>query len=286
MFQRNYHTPTIFSQFFLIVSGVSFVFSFFKPDLIKELFSVIPWRLYPGYEVWRLLTFPFSSGNLESFILLTLCVGLFLPIVETTIATKRLFLSVILLFITQGLMYTIAFHSNTNNTVLMGADSMSFFAMGMYTFLQPHRPISLWKNMEIKGMFLVVLLATISFLYSGLRSAQSPELFYYCAINSAFGVLFAVITTFTYQKTWRILHFRRHQINPLRNSDELFQHQEEFVSSDGQVREFPITYSSTTVHLSDEEMLDQILDKIYEHGQDSLTPEEKQFLDEYSQRMR
>ncbi|MBX7156716.1 MAG: DUF6576 domain-containing protein [Candidatus Kapaibacterium sp.] len=286
MFQKQYHSATTFSQLFLVVSGISFVLSLFKADTIRSFLSVIPAKVFPGFEVWRLLTFPFSSSSIESFILLTLCVGLFLPIVESHISTRKLIVASIGLFIAQSLLYVVTFQQQTT-PVLAGADSMSFFAMGLYTFLQPHRPISIWKNIEIRGMFVVVLLSGISFLYSGIRSAQSTELFYYCAVNSAFGVLFAVLTTFTVQGNWRFFRFRRDvQIYSIRSSDDLFEHQEELVSSDGQQREVPISYITTSLHLTEEEMLDQILDKIYEHGQDSLSQEEKQFLEDYSQRLR
>lgn len=291
MMKRHYETSPIFSQLFLVVAGVCFTVNLIVRGALQQHLALIPASILNDVEIWRLVTFPFSSPSIESFLLLVVSVGLFAPLLESALGSLRFTVASVMLLLIHGIAHTAIFGITQQQIMLSGADSLSFFTMALYTFVIPYRSIYLWKNVEIRGIHAVLAIVFCSFAVSCWRAQYNTDVFFTGAIASAFGVLFSVITVYVLN----IKIHKSHTINRTDDTDKLWMgisddryEEEELVHTGGdashhQRQQYPLPFQP---ELNDEEVLNLLLDKIYEHGQDSLSEHEKNFLEEYSKKLR
>lgn len=282
-----YTNVPVFSQLFLVAAGMCFILNIFGHSIAYNLFALTPAAITQNFEFWRLLTYPLATTSTESFLLLTISVGLFSSLLELSFSTRRFILSILGLVISQGLLYVVAFGGVSKGVVLSGGDGISFFLMAMYTFVMPNRSIHVWRRIEIRGLFVVMVLALTSFFFSAYRAYHdTSDLFYYGAISSAYGVVFAVLLTSVLHQRLKRVRRLNGRIAPERIDERFVEQEEELVSTFGKSDRGVSKLYYPEAHRDEEELMNQLLDKIFEHGQDSLTPEEKSFLEDYSQRMR
>lgn len=293
--KRIAHNGTLFSQLFMIVAAVAFVLHlFFKgmgTTVLHNSLLLNTATILQQHEFWRILTFPFSSPDGESFLLFVIAFGFFAPMLESVLTTRMFAASVTGLFLTQAIVFLLAFSSVGGQLpVLAGLDSLSFYVLALFTFILPNRSVRLWKHLEIRGLHLVLALSAAALLYVVCYATITKNIeYFYGAIASAFGVLYAFVMTLFIHRTVRTLRKREayYHISTI-SDEEKYEEEAELVSTTGSgnpQRQPTVPLYTPKPHLSDEEMLNYLLDKIYEQGQDSLTVEERSFLEEYSRRM-
>ncbi len=285
--KKLYHNAPVFSQLFLVVSLMCVVLNYFGHHVVYSLFALNPTTVLQHGEWWRVLSYPLAGEHPLSFLLLIVSVGIFASALEISFSTRRFAVMIAAVVLAQGLSYTALCSSIPSAPWLSGGDVIAFFVMAMFVFIQPSRNIVLWKNVEIRGLHLALILSGQALVYKvyGVVHDGSEQL-YYGVLPSLFGVVSAImITTFVQQRLRRV---RRVQFGHAaeRLDQRIIEEEEELVSSLGSSDRALSKMYYPDPPRSEEEMMNILLDKIFEHGQDSLTQEEKQFLEEYSQRMR
>ncbi len=284
---KLYHNAPVFSQVFLAASLMCFILNIVGHNSAFNFLALDPNRVLHNFELWRLLSYPLSTLSLASFMLLSFSIGIFSSALEVAFSTKRFVGTIASLVLAQGLVYTALCAGFSQPYVLSGGDTVSFFVMAMFVFVQPTRSVSLWRRYEVRGLSLALSFVGLSIGYrSYLAIHDGPEQLYYGVLPAIFGVVFAImLTTVVHQQLKRVR--RLNNVSHVDFMDErLIEQEEELVSSFGKSDRALSKLYYPEPQRSDEEMLNLLLDKIFEHGQESLTPEEKTFLEDYSQRMR
>ncbi len=284
---KLYHNAPVFSQLLLVVVGMSFILNIFGHGFCYSFLSLDPDRVFKNFELWRILSYPLSSFDTASFLLLSLSLGIFASHLEITFSTKRFALSAGALVLSFGLLYSLVSLSLNQHYVLSGGDVLSFFIISLFAFLQPQRSIVLLQRYEIRAIHVILVLAASALTYRVIAFAtQGVNGLYYGLLPSIYGLCFGlVVTTLLQQQLKRV---RAMNLTSHREilDDSLLEQEEELVSSFGKNDRNMSKLFYPDPQRSDEEMLNLLLDKIIDHGQESLTPEEKSFLEDYSQRMR
>jgi hypothetical protein len=292
---KLYQQAPLFSQLFMIVVLMFFVLNIFSKGALSSVFSLRPYEVIDTIQWWRIFTFPLATSSIESISLLLISMGLFAPALEVSLSTRWFSLSVLGLFALQGLLFTLTFGYIDDRAMLTGADSLSFFIMASYTFIIPHRSIQLWKDKEVHGLSLVIAITALAFFVSSFYAVRSTEHYFNGALSSAFGVLGAIVLTAIVHRRLRAIRkqtafadqdYYEYKHRPQQeNESELVETGAPSTSSTPRI---PVQqqFTHTLPVESDEERMNRLLDKIFDEGQESLTSEERLFLDEYSRRIR
>lgn len=291
---KLYQQAPLFSQLFIVIALMFFVLNIFSKGALSSVFSLRPFEVSELFQWWRLFTFPLASSSIESISLLLISMGLFAPALEVSLSTRWFSLSVISLFVLQGLLFTLTFGYIDNHTMLTGADSLSFFIMASYTFIIPHRSIQLWKDKEVHGLSLVIAITALAFFVSSFYAVRSTEHYFNGALSSAYGVLGAIVLTVIIHRRLRAIrkqdafadqdYYEYKQRPQQENESELV---ETGVPTTTSTPRIPVQqqFTHSLPVESDEERMNRLLDKIFDEGQESLTPEERLFLDDYSRKL-
>lgn len=202
------------------------------------------------------------------------------------LTTARMAAYVVSLILVQGLVYALFLSNSPQNVVLSGGDALSFFILGLFAFLMPRRVLRMHNVFEIRGLFLVFVIALTAFSVSVLTAYKNPSTYFLTgALSSAIGVAFAVLVSTRMQL--QLLRFRRFRMEQesemeeevLRHTARSHERFTETVTVEKSVRK---SLDPSIRELNPEESLNEILDKILEHGKDSLSAEEIAFLQSYS----
>lgn len=242
--------------------------------------------VFSSLELWRLVSYPFSSMSSASVILLCTVLALFAPSLEKMLSTKRLALYVAGLVLAQGLLYATLLAQSSQNVVLSGGDSISFFLLGLFAFLMPRRVLRINNVIEIRGLFLVFVLALTAFCVSALTAYKDPSTYFFTgALSGAIGVAYAVLVSTQLQL--KLLRFRSYAMEVESFIDQHVEspHLEAVATTSVRERLQQPSPPAVAEQITEED-INRLLDKIFEHGQDSLTESERAILEEYAQRLR
>ncbi len=239
------------------------------------------------FQAWRIISFPFASGALESIILFFVVFYFVSPKLEFYL---NKFLYPILLFLIaalQGIVLTLAFWQQ--NVVIAGMEGIAFFVLTLQTLLRPKDNVFPMFNLKTWTFALFCLGAWALYKVSG-----TIENGFYSVLpaiaSGIFGIGSGLITYFQVSYMQKIINKRR-----IKNQETLINipKPEELklaMISAAQLQKAYSQYNDEYDILSDnpsenEERLNEILEKIFNLGKDSLTKEEKTFLDKYSKQL-
>ena len=236
-------------------------------------------------ELWRIVLYPLSSMSSASVVLLCTVLALFAPALEKMLSTKLLAIYVGTLVLVQGLLYSFLLNQSSQPVVLSGGDSISFFVLGLFAFAMPRRVIRINNVIEIRGLFLVFVLALTAFCVSALTAYKDPSTYFFTgALSGAIGVAYAVLVSTQLQL--KLARFRSYTVEVDSFLDQHVEspHVRVVSTSVRRERAEPVVDTLLTEQVTEED-INPILDKIFEFGQESLTQEERSLLEEYAQRL-
>jgi membrane associated rhomboid family serine protease len=275
------------SRKILIASVILMILSFFGlAQMITTATVLVPSMVFPGMQVWRIATYPLAF---ELFGLILAVITFSIPgeELEAMLGIKQFALLLVLMTLFVGLMHTALFFKGA--IPLGGPANMAFFVMVGYVYLYPDSEVQVLfikiRSWVLLALFGGILLAIVISSTSTLRDLLSffP--------SGGFGlILGAAYFHARFQKypfllkpirsVERIAGFSR--FSPAARKPSPLQRR---TATQQPVRVRIPFQKQVQRELTDEERLNMILEKINEKSYNSLTEDEKRFLQDYSGRL-
>jgi membrane associated rhomboid family serine protease len=225
---------------------------------VLGLLPVVGTFVFPGMELWRLVTYPFTVG-LMSALAASVITYFFGAELETIVGTAKLAPALIATVILGGLIFTFMAPEN----VLAGPDMITLFLLTGFVYMWPRRQISIMGAFFVPAWVIGAAFLALSILPStGTKLDTTASKF--------FAPVFSVIASALF------FHFTYHQYSVGR---ELILRLRSIFS---RTKAASTQSSGWSQNMSTQGQVDAILDKISRKGIESLTREERQFLDRYS----
>ncbi len=276
-----------FSHRLLFVVMLVYAINYLLNGVINSYVALIPSLVIDKLELWRVLSFPLATPPIESIVLFAFVFYFIAPKIESLLPRTFYPLLLGLLILLQGVISTVTFWKSS--LVFTGMDGLSFFVMFLFALLSiSKKTLPLWFNPLRTGLMIMLSggLWTAALLVHANKSSDS-----FIITGSAgalFGILYACVT---------FLQIRFVGKNKQKNDDLLLPpdmtipspeelkyalagiNEKKYFKNSGYDA---FDKESEPQFVPDEDRLNEILDKISETGQDSLTPLEKQYLEDYS----
>lgn len=265
----------------LLLYGIDFLFDGkISSNLVLNTSLVIN-----NFEFWRLFTFPFTYSGTESIFLFAFAFLYVSPKVETAIRNKFYHLILFLLVCLEGTIFTIIFSSQAG--ILAGTTGISFFILSIFVMLNLNRRFMIYRKKPVRLILLTSAAAMIWLGAISLRAFVFDTQPAYVELASAGFGLFSAILIFTQillltnnRKSGKMPKPERFTVpEPEEYSHAFISGAEQRKYYNREMDDYPLYEPETDLS---EDRLNEILDKINEHGKESLTKEEIRFLNEYS----
>ena len=243
-------------KWLLIANAGAFVLQVLFGSVITFVFGLLPAAVIEKGWVWQPLTYMFLHGGFFHLLFNMFVLWMFGSEIERLWGSGE-FLKYFILCGLGGaaLSFVFSYHA-----ILIGASGAVYGVLLAFGLLFPNRYIYLWFLLPIKAKYLVAGLAAIEFL-SGISRAGDG-----IAHTAHLGGMVAGLVYLKFARDmgnpleWLIARWRRHGLRVVEGGE-------------GRRRDPAL-----------EAEIDRILDKISEHGLQSLTAEEARILDEASRR--
>lgn len=277
------------SRKILIALIVLFVLSFIdRGGVITGATVLIPTRVIPGLELWRVLAWPLSigAGMFGSLIIAAICFGAPSEEVEQMLGTRRFGLLLVAVTLGVALLHLLLFLGSP--TPLGSPLTIALFTLVGFVYLFPHSEVRI-IFFSVRGwVLLAFIVATITLI--GLLGWLNGGSLVGLLSDGGYGlVLGAIYFHIRFQK-YPVL------LRPIRSVERMVaggRNEPAWRATPGARRasapqpvrlRMPFQKSAPR-EVSDEERLNSILDRINEKGYSDLTEEERTFLREYSGRL-
>ncbi len=268
---------TILILFLLLLVG-------YGGDLLR-LFALSGASVLDGTELWRLITWPLAPG-LGSLVVGAL--AFFTPAeeLEGLLGTRTFLLWLFSIVLGNGIVHMLLFPGTI--PLLTGLFSISLFVVIGYIYFYPHGSVKIFF-FSLRSTWLTAVVTAIWLLVIIDRSLESDELL----VALSGGLLSSLVALLwfhgRYQRydilpgvTWLLSHITgEHQTGSTARVPKwgsVSVHQRSSTRTTRGTRRERETPSPS-------QRADALLDKISSSGVDSLTDEERAFLDDYSRRM-
>lgn len=274
------------------VLAVYFV-NFFSNNRIADWLVLNPKALIENYQVWRLFSFTFAPGSTEAVLLFAGVFYFISPKLEKILNTKIYPILLFLVVFLQGIVTSLLFW-NTNVQVA-GAEGLAFFVLTHTTLLRPNDRVYNMLGVKNVSFALTILLIWVAFKAGSISNLgvynQAPSL-----LAALFGITSGILIYAQIRYFQRIIDKRKSVSTykpTIPSPEELSLSLARFGSKLPAEKLDETSYyrnPSVKVAITDdpdlnEELLNDILDKINENGKASLTPSEIKFLNDYSNRL-
>lgn len=277
----------ILNHFLIILIGSFYLVDVLLNFKISQDFGLIPSKALEFNELYRVITFPFSFFTIESALLFLFTILLLLPFFEVKFRKPTIFLLLFGMVFFQGLLFTSIF--GQSDIILKGTDGLSFFII-TYFILNNLNYKQYKLNSKLFHINAFIILISLSWALTVYIHSKfvdfdllTPSIF-----SLIYGVSLGLIVDISI-KFHRLIQVLKHPVKPKISvpSDEDLMPAEiskpERKHQIGQIeKNHLIEYDNDYFS---EDRLNQILDKINNEGKKSLTPEELNYLEEYSKRL-
>lgn len=276
-----------FSYLVIFVFGISYLLDLFVKDKFSFLVSLTPKLVYQKSEVWRLFTYPLAYNTVEGLLISIFIFIVLAPKLEKIyhgLLYPAILLSAIFL---QGILYTI--FSWNSFYPLKGIDGISIFIITLFTLLNMRGKLIFFNRFYIStpifSLGLVISWIFTAFIHSLLF--ENFNIIFSCIFSLIFGVsagMFAYlhirytkiinpkyILTYLQAQKAKELKKKLHSLAIIAN--------EELKKVNQELNHHNFNHTN---YYPNADRLNEIFDKINQNGFNSLSPEDKDFLDEYS----
>jgi membrane associated rhomboid family serine protease len=117
----------------LFLGGVVYILNYLFDGLLSKYLALNPEAVLQNWELWRLVTFPFSAYSLEGILLFGFTFLIVGPKVEQYIGRYIYPFVLSLLVLLEGILLTLSFWKE--NVAIGGMEGLSFFVLTLYSLL-------------------------------------------------------------------------------------------------------------------------------------------------------
>lgn len=281
------------SKYLVLLIVVITAINFFAKLNLQRTVALNPTHLINFNEFWRLILYPIVEPSLTSLLFFTIAFLIFAPALEQYF-NKYLFYALLLALIPLTSCFeTIVFWGKDIN--FYGTDAMTAFVFGLSIFIFPKNILKVIHFRSLNNYKAVVVIFAI-WIVIGIEKAITTD------VNNYFAYIFPILFGFLAAGSLKLqMNFffkyyfpkrRTHSYSELKKiADEVVREKRREHSLDDYPalnKLSPDDYQEEN-HLKisenseeNEEILNEILDKINNEGFSSLSNEEKAFLEEFS----
>ncbi len=238
------------------------ILEYFFGDSIYLIFGLIPKYVVGKLFLWQLLTYMFLHGGFFHLLINSFVLYMFGKPLEQAWGSKKFLRYYLICGIGAGIFITLTSIGNSMPTI--GASGAVYGLLAAYGLTFPETYVYLYFLFPIKAKYFVVILGVIAFL-SGVTDRGS--------LISHFGHFGGLIVGFAYLRFSEIMNFFRYNLKPGSSGAR---------SKHGRVYNWRGNEYSKMKPT--EENVNRILEKILDGGIESLTPEERKIMNEYTSR--
>jgi hypothetical protein len=265
-----------------IVSSVYLV-NLLTNGYISSLISLKPDYIFEKMQLWRLFSFPFAGGTLESDLLFFITFLFFAPKLEKLFHRVMFPILLFLLFCLQGTILTLVYWKSS--LVFTGMEGISFFILTFFLFINIKNKFRFIKYKNLKTTTVIPIIFCIWFISVFLHSLFSGvhEVFIRGMSGMIFGVTSGFIAYLQIRLTRKLLS-RKPILSDLTipRPEELTPALISFKEERKLKQNLKNVNNDNIKPILTEDRLNEILDKLGIHGKESLTPDEIKFLEDYS----
>ena len=277
------------TRMLITIYFVILILNFVFQGLLYQFFALNPQRVIQNFELWRLITFVFAPGNIESTLLLSFVFWFVGPNLESGFNRNKFLILLLITSLLQGTLFTLLFIRN--NSLVTGGEGMALILLSLYVFLEVTsntRRISFKRLISLPtSVFVTVAWFSAVILHHSFTANEDLAI---SIISGAFGVMTGSII-FMHIKLIDFLTAHKKSTGATYSIPK----PEELIETFSARKEYQQkhVFSAEEEYSSDEESndyfsevrLNRILDKISEYGREALTADEELYLKEYSENL-
>jgi len=285
------HNSISISRVFLgILLFTHLVVYFLGDEKLVNLLALNPHYVIYEIQIWRLFTFPLVSLSIAEAFLLLYTFWVLGPKVENCFRKNYYLVSLVTFIFLQGFLTTALF--GKENFYLVGTEGLSFYLITLY-YLIYFRIISQFETLPLRNMVQTALVVFFWLMAATLDTYIYERNTLVNSFSFALGGIFIGTLSYLQNRSFatELIQQRYKDFVSFRKRLEEFETDlmENFDTEKKEQDTKPTDASVASPKLVTipftEENLDRILDKIIDKGKDSLTPEEIEFLKEYSKKL-
>lgn len=273
-----------------LIAALIFMVDGFLGNQISSKLLVDANLIKENFELWRFLSYPLAYVTLANAFLGFFAFFFFAPNLRTQLNKGVFDLSILLLTFSIGLILFML-NFNSPNIMVMGIEAISAYIITLYIFVNKRNDIRYFKAVRLTRMaFPLFLLASWAMLYlletgtAPLKSNiidQSPAILGLGLISGLIGYFMLkqekVDTSFIHKTS----SFDVREIRDLEPTPAVVESYKVKEYKQSSIIENALEFSEEDPE-SNEEILNEILEKINENGLESLNEDEKAFLKIYA----
>jgi membrane associated rhomboid family serine protease len=271
----------MYSRILVILFSTSFLLNYSLDWQLADYLGLNVDKVFMGGEIWRLILYPFADSSLHSLLLLILSLTFFSPSLEKVFKSFRFPVLLLLIVCLHGLVINLI-----NFSLEIEANSsfaISFFILFSFIFLNINKTINT-KNLIINYKIIATisialgLLAEFIMIY-GVRQTLDFIPFEMAALGSltAFAVSQKISIEIKKIRKSKLADKKVNYIKPVKIPVPIA---EQVLGESNKTDYNPPILSDNS--FENENRMNQILDLITENGIDSISQDERVFLEEYS----
>lgn len=279
-----------FSHLILFITGTAYVLDLIMGGKLSDLFALNPQLIFSKLEWWRIFTYPLANDSIESTILFLFTFFIFAPKLEEIYQQWLYPFIIVLLINIQGIILTFLLWNS--NMVISGMEGLSFFVLTLFTLINIKKRLILVNRFYMHtGLFtlgMVSVWAVMLFIHGVFLESYSHVFEGIYSATFGLSVGFTAYLQMRYTKNLKPnkLHYPNETPEIPKPEDlslalianqEIRRFNQRLQEEFGGLSEPPFQFS--------EDKLNEILDKANEKGFDSLSNDEKKYLNEYSKQL-
>ncbi len=280
----------------LLSLGVVYFVNIAMRGALTQWLALLPFSTVGAGQYWRFVTYPLASGSFWEMLSSSAVLYFFAPEVERILSPRRLLIILAVFVAVHGLVYAPVLW--ISSAPLVGTTAMALFVLTMYVYLYPTGEVSLFGLIPLRATMLLGIMFIAAIAGSIITHSFNPASLINAFADAGFGLFFGFIFSHLYFGKFSSGSFRlfrrderpqqptRRAATPLPASVG----RSTYTSSDAERRLAGVEQRRTDDDEEDstpldEDHLNEILDKINEKGQASLTPQERKFLQDYAKQL-
>lgn len=277
------------SYYFLFLVLSIYFLDFITGNRLSDIFVLNTLEVSSYNNLWSILTYPLKFTSSASLVLFVFVMGLISKNLETIYKTRVIPIIYLLIILSHGVVFSLI--NVDTESFLSGTDGISYFILVLHLLLNKEYRVNVFTfELNINKLFVGVMIGMWVF-------SQSLNYFAFNqnhVLNSFFlaglGTTNALIVYFQLR-----LIKRFSKKNNIPKIDEANQYNElehslaTISESNKKLNQTKPAYEETNLFSNnpyiDEEIMNNILEKINDSGFSSLSENEQRFLEEYSKRI-
>lgn len=284
----------------LLFLGILYFVNVALRGLLTQWLALVPFSgttgttlgLVMNGQYWRFFTYPLASSGFWEMLSTSAVLYFFAPEVERIISARRLMLVLGIFIIVHALVFAplLMFTKAT----LAGTSAIALFVLTMYVYLYPSGEVSLFGIIPLRATMLLCLMFVVAIASSVMSFSLNPAAIAHTFANEGFGIFFGFLFSHLYFGRLSSGGFVLLKRQPKQQQAPRRRTTTPSTASIGRTiaqaqeseREAMATHPEDDEFAPlDEDRLNEILDKISEKGQASLTASEQKFLKDYATRL-